>query len=174
MGTVGAIYTVSTGVCYNGLNDITGDSIMLRTSLLLSLLLAAAGLAQAQANAPSQQTPSSAPPANVQPIAAGSDEPVTVLPSEPRTRITEKKENGGRVSEVDVRSGKSHYKLRPNSPAGNAQPGTVEAGGARAPLWTVKEFDLFGKKKKDSEAADTSTPAPAAPASTSQPPAGNK
>lgn len=153
---------------------------MLRTSLFLALT-AAAGLALAQSSstAPSQSRPSSAPPANVAPIEAGSDQPVTVIPERPRTRITEKKAEGGQVTEVQVQSGKSHYTLRPKAPAGNAQPGTVEAGGTRAPLWTVKEFDILGKKKKEgaAEAGDTGSNAnaqpPAPPAGTSQPPAAN-
>jgi hypothetical protein len=153
---------------------------MLRTSLFLALT-AAAGLAMAQSSstAQSQTRPSSAPPANVAPIEAGSDQPVTVIPDRPRTRITEKKAEGGQVTEVEVQSGKSHYKLRPNAPAGNAQPGTVEAGSTRAPLWTVKEFDILGKKKKEgaAEASDSGSNAnaqpPAPPAATSQPPAAN-
>ena len=62
---------------------------MLRTSLFLAMT-AATGLALAQSSstAPSQSRPSSAPPANVAPIEAGSDQPVTVIPERPRTRIT--------------------------------------------------------------------------------------
>jgi hypothetical protein len=115
---------------------------MLRNFLLLPLLsFGLAGLASAQ------QTPSSAPPGTA-PIEAGSDQPTVTIPDKPpRTVITEKKENGV-TTEVDVKSGKSHYKLKPTRPVGNAVPNTVEAGGARAPQWTVMEFNLGQKKDK--------------------------
>lgn len=133
---------------------------MLRTTLLLPLLtLGLAGFASAQ------QVPSSAPPGTA-PIEAGSDQPAIVIPDTPRTVITEKKDNGV-TSEVDVKSGKSHYKLKPTRPAGNAVPNTVEAGGSRAPQWTVMEFNLGQKKdKKAAQAADGGSTPPPAPAAT--------
>jgi hypothetical protein len=151
-----------------------GLAIMLRPALFLSMLtLALAGPAGAQQTAqqaPAQPakpaTPSDAPP-KLETIEPGSDTPVTILPSQPRTQITEKKE-GGVVTEADVKAGKSHYKLKPNnSRPGNAQPQTVDGGAARAPTWTILQFDLNKKKKQQgtaaSEAGDSaSTPAPAA------------
>jgi hypothetical protein len=135
---------------------------MLRT-LTLSPLLALCLLAHAGA-ALAQSTPSSAPP-KLERIEEGSDTPITVTPPKGATRkITEKKE-GGRVTEVKVQSGKNTYYMKPNVPAGNAQPGDAQSGAIRAPTWQILEFDL-GKKKpkdKDEDPADTK-PAPPPPA----------
>jgi hypothetical protein len=141
---------------------------MLRTPVLLAslslALLAPAGLALAQ------QKPSEAPP-KLDVIEQGSDTPITVTP--PKTggaKITEKKE-GGRVTEVKVKSGKSSYTMKPNIPAGNAQPGDAQSGAIRAPQWTVLEFDLNKKKKNDRDSVDEpqaakgAPPPPAPPAS---------
>ena len=148
---------------------------MLRPALFLSMLPLAlagpAGAQQAAQQAPAQPakpaTPSDAPP-KLETIEPGSDTPVTILPSQPRTQITEKKEGGG-GTEADVKAGKSHYKLKPNiSRPGNAQPQTVDGGAARAPTWTILQFDLNKKKKQQGAAASeaasdsASTPAPAA------------
>ena len=138
---------------------------MLRTPVIsasLTLgLLACAGLASAQ------QKPSEAPP-KLEVIEQGADAPITVSPArKPGAKITEKKE-GGRVTEVQVKSGKSSYTMRPNVPAGNAQPGDAQSSAIRAPQWTVLEFDLNRKKKIDKEGApvqaDAPPPRPAAPA----------
>ena len=134
---------------------------MLRKSVFLTslslCLLSHAGLALAQ------QKPSEAPP-KLDIIEQGSDTPITVTP--PKTggaKITEKKE-GGRVTEVKVKSGKSSYTMKPNIPAGNAQPGDAQSGAVRAPQWTVLEFDLNKNKKPDRENVPEPAPAPAPPA----------
>jgi hypothetical protein len=75
------------------------------------------------------------------------------------TKITEKKE-GGRVTEAKVQSGPSTYTMKPNTPAGNAQPGDVQSGnGVRAPQWTLLEFGP-GKKKPVAEGAETADAPP--------------
>jgi hypothetical protein len=130
------------------------------TSLTLCLLTHA-GMATAQ------QKPSEAPP-KLEVIEQGSDTPITVTPPKSAgTKITEKKE-GGRVTEVKVKSGNSSYTMKPNVPAGNAQPGDAQSSAFRAPQWTVLEFDLNKKKKTDREnvpeAADAPPPPVAAPA----------
>ncbi|MES2318096.1 MAG: hypothetical protein V4631_11445 [Pseudomonadota bacterium] len=128
----------------------------LLTSLSLCLLVSA-GFASAQ------QKPSEAPP-KLEIIENGADTPITVTP--PKTggaKITEKKE-GGRVTEVKVKSGKSSYTLKPNVPAGNAQPGDVTSGTSRGPQWTVLEFDMNKKKKTDPESVPDAAKAPPPPA----------
>lgn len=125
---------------------------MLRTSLLWKAaflgLLAQSGMALAQ-------TPSSAPP-KLERIEEGSDTPITVTPkAKSDKKVTEKKEQG-KVTEVQVQSGKSHYVLKPNTPPGSALPGDAMAAKVRAPQWQVMEFDIGNKKKqkeKDEEAA---------------------
>ena len=138
---------------------------MLRTPVISAFLalglLACAGLATAQ------QKPSEAPP-RLEVIEQAGDAPITVSPAKtPGAKITEKKE-GGRVTEVQVKSGKSSYTMRPNVPAGNAQPGDAQSSAIRAPQWTVLEFDLNRKKKTGQEdapaRADAPPPRPAAPA----------
>jgi hypothetical protein len=98
-------------------------------------------------------------------IEPGSDVPATRI--EPRNRGTQviEKRNNGQVTEIEVQSGRSHYHMRPNQPAGNAQAGDAQSSAFRAPQWQVMEFDLNGKKKAaaDAEAAAAAA-AGAAPA----------
>jgi hypothetical protein len=124
-------------------------NIMSRTSTCLTTLtlclLAHGGIAAAQ-----QQPPSEAPP-KLERIEPGSDVPATTVQPRGRTRITEKKQ-GGVVTEVEVQSGKSTYTMKPNRPAGNAQPGDAQSSLIRPPEWKVMEFDLTGKKRKSAAA----------------------
>jgi hypothetical protein len=133
---------------------------MLRTSTLWNIL--SLSLLACASTAFAQQKPSEAPP-KLEVIEEGSDTPITVTP--PKTggaKITEKKE-GGRVTEVKVKSGKSSYTMKPNVPAGNAQPGDVTGSTLRAPQWTVLEFDLARKKKTDKENVPEAADAPPPP-----------
>lgn len=95
------------------------------------------------------------------------DNPVTVT-SKPstETKIVEKRE-GGRVTEAKVKSGKSTYTVKPNTPAGSALPGDAAGMANRGPQWTVLEFDILSKKKKRSaeEADKEDGPPPPPPAS---------
>ncbi len=123
-------------------------------------LLAHAGMAMAQQSA---TTPPATPP-KLERIEEGSDVPITVTPpkSSQGNKITEKKENG-RVTEATVKSGPSTYTMKPNTPAGNAQPGDLVSNGIRAPQWTVLEFDLSKKKKTDKEDVPQEAPVPPPP-----------
>ncbi len=137
-------------------------SNQLRKILPLCLFACAAG-------ALAQNKPAEVPP-KLDIIEQGSDVPVTITPPKAGgTKITEKKE-GGRVTEVQVRSGKSHYTMKPNVPAGNAQPGDGQSSAVRAPQWTVLEFDLNKKKKTDREAVNEAASVPPPP----PPPAATK
>ncbi|MGW8390652.1 hypothetical protein [Pseudoduganella sp. HUAS MS19] len=99
------------------------------------------------------------------------DNPVTVS-SKPstETKIVEKRE-GGRVTEAKVKSGKSTYTVKPNTPAGSALPGDAAGSANRGPQWTVLEFDLLAKKKKRSaeEADKEDGPPPPPPAQPAAP-----
>jgi hypothetical protein len=57
--------------------------------------------------------------------------------------------------------------MRPNTPAGNAQPGDANSSAIRAPQWQVLEFDMNAKRK----AAGASTEGAPAPAEAPPPPA---
>jgi hypothetical protein len=120
--------------------------------ILLLGMLAHVSLAQAQ------QTPSSAPP-KLERIEEGSEAPITVTPQQRNAnQITEKRE-GGRVTEVEVKSGKSSYTMKANPPGAIAQPGDATGSTLRPPQWKVLEFDLFKKKQKEGEEADAGTAA---------------
>lgn len=138
-----------------------------RYALLTLCLFAHAGFAAAQPTTPPQtQTkpapttrPSDAPP-QLERIEPGSDVPATTIPPRQGTRITEKRGNDGKVTEVEVQAGPSRYTMKPNVAPGNAQPGDISGSSIRAPQWQVMEFD-FGNPKKQDTADQPVAPAPA-------------
>lgn len=125
--------------------------------ILLLGSLALAGLARAQ------QTPSSAPP-KLERIEETADTPITVTTPAQRTtkKITEKRENG-RVTEVEVKTGKSSYTMKANPPGAVAQPGDSSSGTLRPPQWKVLEFDFGKKKQKELDEAAAAAVATAPP-----------
>jgi hypothetical protein len=126
--------------------------------MLLLGMLAYVSLAQAQ------QTPSSAPP-KLERVEEGSDTPITVTPPAQRgakQQIVEKREDG-RVTEVQVTTGKSTYTMKANPPTTVAQPGDPASASFRPPQWKVMEFDLFSKKKKEGEEPEAAATATAPP-----------
>jgi len=134
-----------------------------RLPLLAVLLAVQAGFASAQQAAPQSAQPAppqsnqnQAPP-RLERVEPGSDTPATNIPSRTRTQIKETRD-GGQVTEVEVNSSGSHYYMKPNTPPGNAVPGSATGNSIRAPQWKVGEFDLSGKRKA---AADTNAPAAA-------------
>ena len=133
---------------------------MLRISSIwkiLSLcLLAHASLASAQ-----QGTSNTAPP-KLERLEEGSEPAVAPPPAKKGPKITEKKE-GGRVTEAKVQAGGSSYTMKPNTPAGNAQPGDATSSNVRAPQWNVLEFDLNKKKKTGATDTPAAADAPAPP-----------
>jgi len=139
-----------------------------RFALLTLCLLAHAGIAGAQtqpAQKPAQPAAgqrSLQQPPQLERIEPGSDVPATTIEPRQRTRITEHRGNDGQVKEAEVESGGSRYSLKPNIPAGNAQPGDAQSTAGRAPQWKVVEFD-FGNPKKQDTSAEPVSPAPARP-----------
>jgi hypothetical protein len=122
---------------------------------LFALLLAAgAGQAVAQ-QSPPQSTQNQTPP-RLERVEPGSDTPATNIPSRQRTTINETRD-GGQVTEVEVNSSGSHYYMKPNTPPGNAVPGSATGNSIRAPQWKVGEFDLSGKRRA-ANAAGQNTP----------------
>jgi hypothetical protein len=121
---------------------------MLRSSLLKIASLCVLATASQVFAQTSETTPS--PKLERVPDA---DAPLTVAPKrEGGTQITEKRE-GGQITEVKVKSGKSRYTVKPNNKVGNAQRGDAQSSDSRAPQWTVLEFDLGQKKPKPAAAA---------------------
>ena len=115
---------------------------------------------QTQQQTQPQQRPSQQPP-QLERIEPGSDTPATTIPPKERTRIKEKRDNRGQVTEVEVQSGPSRYTRKPNTQVGTALPGDAMSS-QRGPQWTVKEFD-FGNPKKQDTANQPVSPAPAKP-----------
>ncbi|WP_317202642.1 DUF2782 domain-containing protein [Janthinobacterium sp.] len=125
----------------------------IRNLLALSLLALSAAVGA--------QTPSSAPP-KMERIDESGDAPITVTAKPAnQKKITEKREQG-KVTEVKVTSGKSTYYVKPNTPAGSAQPGDLAGSANRGPQWKVMEFDL-GRKKASAKELEAADPAPAPP-----------
>jgi len=110
--------------------------------------------------------PDQAPPKLDKLEEGAADPSLSVGKPEPKNKITEKRNNAGKVTEVQVKSGKSNYTLKADPEIGNAPQGTVQGNANRAPQWTILEFG--GKKdSKEVEQPPVLTPAPvqSAPAS---------
>jgi hypothetical protein len=123
----------------------TAWTISLKTLILVGALLPAAAVL-------AQQTPSAAPP-QLERIEPGSDSPVTITPqTRNANKITQTKE-GGRVKDVQVNAGGSHYSMKGVRPGSVADVNDQSGSTLRPPQWKVLEFDLSKKKKTDPEAA---------------------
>jgi hypothetical protein len=157
------------------MNQTTKVIIMLRFPSRLTLIALAiaahSGLAMAQQSAAPQSTPSQAPP-KLQNVEPGSDIPATNIPPKRGTQIDEKRNDQGQVTEVEVTAGGSHYTMKPNNLPGNAVPGGVTGNQVTGAQWTVKTFDLSGKRHATSEtgqnAPATDVPPPPLPANASE------
>lgn len=114
---------------------------------LLLGTLAHAGLVQAQ------QTPPAATPPKLEQIQEGADTPVTITPQQRgKQKITEKRD-GGRVTEVQVTTGKSSYTMKAPTPGSVNDQADLTGSKLRPPQWKVLEFDFGKKKQSDAEAA---------------------
>jgi len=128
-------------------------------ALVLTLCAHAALAQQGQ-----QKPPSDAPP-QLEKIEEIGDDSITVTAKPaPERQITEKRDNGGRVTEVKVKSGPSTYTVRPANPTGTALPGDAVGSANRGPMWTVLEFDSKKKKKAAEDEGSSDTDAPPPPA----------
>lgn len=121
--------------------------------LVGSVFAALPAVTQAQASKPV--------PPTMQRLEEGEAPAVTIRKSDGGKKVTEKREQGV-VTEVQVQSGKSNYKLKQSAGAGNAAAGDAQSNTVRAAQFTVKEFD-FGRKPVAEKKEDTSLqPAPVA------------
>ena len=138
------------------------------TSSVFAIVLAAqAGLALAQQTSTTPSpTPSSRPP-TTQSVEPGSDTPATDIPTRRGTQIVEHRDHG-QVTDVEVTAGGSHYTMKPNTPPGNAVPGS-NANSIRAPQWTVGTFDLSGKRHGNADSGANAPTADAPPPPPMQP-----
>jgi hypothetical protein len=113
-----------------------------------------------------QQAANAPPPPQLERLEEGEASGVTIRGSGEQGRIVEKRAYGGRVTEVQVTSGKSTYYLKPNAPAGSAAYSDTQGNSLGAAQWRIGEFDL-----RRSDEAKTSEPAQGGP-SAPPPPTG--
>jgi hypothetical protein len=113
-----------------------------------------------------QQPPQRAdvpPPPRLERLEEGEAPAVTIPGGGPAEKsITEKREQG-RVTEVEVKTGRSTYVVKPLSPSGSALPGDTQANTNRAAQFKVKEFDLSKPQDLKPQPQPQVLPAPAAP-----------
>ena len=121
-----------------------------RTITLKTLILLAAVAPSALVFA--QQKPSDKPP-QLERIEPGSDTPVTITPQTRNPNKITQTKDGGRVTEVQVSAGGSHYTMKGVRPGSVQELGDQSGSTLRPPQWKVMEFDLSKKKKTDPEAA---------------------
>jgi hypothetical protein len=149
-------------VCYNHplsffpLNDRTPSM-----RKITFLPLAAAGaLALLTALPVCAQAPAKKEPPKLEKLEEPEPPTVTIRQPSGQAEITEKRDAGGEVKEVEVKSGPSKYKLKPKQGSGNHPSDDVAV-----PQWTVKEWG-DGPKQKDQDPVTPQTlePAPAKPA----------
>lgn len=101
-------------------------------------------------------------PPQLETLEEGEPPAVTIRSAPSDKQITEKREQG-RVTSVKVKSGKSTYELKPNIPAGSAQPGDLQSDATRAPQWQVLEFDWSRDEEMKESAARAAAAAPLPP-----------
>jgi len=78
---------------------------------------------------------------------------------EQKNQVKDIRNNAGKVTEVQVQSGISHYVLKADPEIGNAQKGTAQGENNRPPQWTI--FQFGGKKEsKEVEPLPVLPPAP--------------
>ena len=145
---------------------------IMRTLKAWPMFAACIAAALPLASSAQQQSGNTAPPPpQLEKLEEGEDPAVTIRqPDSQRARTVEKRAPGGKVTEVQVTSGKSTYVLKANDSSGSALPGDTQGSFLRAPQWEVLQFDLGrpneGKEAKEAEAAQAAqVPAPPAPAS---------
>jgi hypothetical protein len=133
----------------------------MRTPLLLTTLsLALAASMPAFAQQPRADAP---PPPRLERLEEG-EAPAVTIPGggQPERSITEKREQG-RVTEVEVRTGRSTYVVKPLNPAGSALPGDTQSNTNRAAQFKVKEFDLSKPEDLKPQPQPQTQQAPAVP-----------
>jgi len=136
----------------------------MRTPLLLTAFpLIFAAFVPAYAQQQPFQRADAPPPPQLERLEEG-EAPAVTIPGggQPERSITEKREQG-RVTEVEVRTGRSTYVVKPLNPAGSALPGDTQANTNRAAQFKVKEFDLSKPEDLKPQPQPQAAPAPAAP-----------
>lgn len=127
----------------------------MKSSLTLVASLLSACLSISTAPLVAAQDKTAPPPPKLEKLEEGPETDVKLIkPEGTKLKTVERKENG-KVTEVQVRSGKSTYTVKSN----NAPKGTPEGDANRAAQWKVMEFG--GKKEtKEVESLPVLAPGP--------------
>lgn len=125
------------------------------SAIALGLLLGALAI-----TVQAQSTPASTPP-KMEKIEEIPDSGITISKPETAKNKTVEKRVNGKVTEVQVKSGKSSYTVKANPEVGNVPKGTVQGEANRAAQWTILEFGGGKKESKEVETIPTLQPAPA-------------
>ncbi|MBR7799447.1 hypothetical protein [Undibacterium fentianense] len=127
----------------------------MKSSLKLISNLVAALIAISASPLLAAQEKTAPPPPKLEKLEEGPEADVKLIkPESNKLKTVERKENG-KVTEVQVRTGKSTYTVKPN----NAPKGTPEGDANRAAQWKVMEFG--GKKEsKEVESLPVLAPGP--------------
>lgn len=139
---------------------------MMRPALFLHLALASIAYPMLA----SAQTPPADTPPRLEKLEEGEQPAITIRKPEGERQVTQKRE-GGVVTEVKVKSGKSEYYLKPNNPAGSAMRGDAQSNESRPAQWKVKEFDAGSRNKTGKEVKEAEQTLQPAPAAVPPPPA---
>jgi hypothetical protein len=133
----------------------------MRTPILLTALpLLFAAVMPAHAQQPRERA-DAPPPPRLERLEEGDAPAVTIPGGGPTEKSINEKREQGRVTEVEVRTGRSTYVVKPINPAGSALPGDAQSSTNRAPQFKVKEFDL--QRPEDLKQQAQPAAAPAAP-----------
>jgi hypothetical protein len=133
----------------------------MRTPILLTALpLVFAAVMPAHAQQPRERA-EAPPPPRLERLEEGDAPAVTIPGGGPAEKSINEKREQGRVTEVEVRTGRSTYVVKPINPAGSALPGDAQSNTNRAPQFKVKEFDL--QRQEDLKQQAQPAAAPAAP-----------
>lgn len=133
----------------------------MRSSPFCLLVILAATSMLVASSAVAQNQTSKAPPPDLQKLDEGAAADVTIRPTPPRNKITQKRVQGV-VTDVEVHSGGSHYFVKQSAGPNNAAPGEGMINSVRPATWQIKEFDWGGKPKVD-KASDAAADAPPPP-----------
>jgi hypothetical protein len=95
-----------------------------------------------------------APPAKPE---EGETPAVTIKEPKVEQKITESRDQSGKVTEIKVNKGKNTYYLKPNVAPGSALPGDGQSPQTRPAQWQIYEFNK-PKKPKDADSVDVPPP----------------
>jgi hypothetical protein len=116
----------------------------MKSSLKLIASVVAAGFAISASTLVAAQDKTAPPPPKLEKLEEGPDSDVKLIKQESNKLKTVERKDNGKVTEVQVRTGKSSYTVKPN----DAPKGTPEGDANRAAQWKVLEF---GGKKQEKE-----------------------